>query len=86
MGLTVVNVCRALGVELKPETTWSIGAIVRQIYQDRFGHLPPKELRQKTSGTGSHCFAVYPEEMRAEIERVIREHRAEASRQLTFKF
>lgn len=42
---------------------WRVGNAVR----DRWcadprsnGRLPEKQLRQKGSGSGSHCFAVYP--------------------------
>jgi hypothetical protein len=42
---------------------------------------PPKALRPKTSGSGSHCFAVYPPEMVPLIERIIGEHKAAAARQ-----
>lgn len=86
MSLTVVGVCREMRVEIDPSLTWSVGARVRELYRDRFGHLPPKELRSKTAGGGSHCFAVYPDEMRQDIERVIRDHNAEAAKQLALGF
>ena len=69
--ITVIDVFKAMGLEPAPEQTWAVGAAVRDLYQERFGHLPHKELRSKTSGSGSHCFAVYPEEMRSQIEDAI---------------
>jgi hypothetical protein len=80
-GVTVIDICRELGVEITPELKWSVGAEVRARYEARFGRLSDKELRTKTSGTGSHCFAVYPGIMVPDIREVIRAHRAEAQRQ-----
>lgn len=81
--ITVPDVCRAMHVEPVPALTWSVGNAVREEYRRAHGNCPPKELRTKTKGTGSHCFAVYPPEMRPAIERLIREHGAEAERQGT---
>lgn len=80
-GVTVIDVCRKIGIEPKPALTWSVGNQVRHIYETRTGELPPKALRQKTGGGGSHCFAVYPAEMAPEIEKIIRQHEVEAARQ-----
>jgi hypothetical protein len=80
-GLTVVDVCRDLRIEPTPSLTWAVGAVVRDIYEQRYGCLPEKDLRNKTNGPGTHCFAIYPESMRAEIAAVIRHHQTEAQRQ-----
>lgn len=72
--ISVNEVAAEMGVDLPPAAAWSVGAIIRERYAARAGELPAKELRRKKSGAGSHCFAVYPEAMREEIARVIREH------------
>jgi hypothetical protein len=70
--ITVIDVCRELGVQLRPALTWAIGAAVREHYRTRYGRLPAKNLRDKTySSGGSHCFALYPVEMRGEIAAII---------------
>jgi hypothetical protein len=77
----VPAIFRELGVEPEPHATWAVGAAAREKYRERFGQLPPKELRPKTNGGGSHCFATYPESMRAEIEALVRAVAAQAARQ-----
>lgn len=70
--VTVPEVARAMGVDLTKSDAWSVGARVREIYKERTGgDTPAYELRKKTSGKGSHCFAVYPATMRRAIEKVI---------------
>jgi len=71
-GITIVQVARAMGIEMSPTVAWSVGATVRDLYIDEFGCLPEKRLRMKSSGMGSHCFAIYPASWRERIERVIR--------------
>ncbi len=73
-GITIIDVCRALSVDPEPRLTWPVGNAVRDLYEGRYGALPEKALRTKTAGTGSHCFAIYPEDMRGDIERIIRLH------------
>jgi hypothetical protein len=81
--ITVIDVIRDMGVEPTPDLTWSVGGIVRGLYRQRCGELPQKDLRPKTDRSGgTHCFAVYPEEMRSDIEAVVKRHTFEASRQL----
>ena len=71
-GLTVIDVCRSLGVVPRPRLMWAIGNAARDLYLERYGHLPEKSLRTKTyRGVGSHCFAIYPEHMRADLERIV---------------
>jgi hypothetical protein len=72
--ITVIDVFRSLGLETDKRTTWAVGYKVRDLYTQRYGGLPPKELRTKTCGVGVHCFAVYPPEMRTDIEAIIRRH------------
>jgi len=81
----VRDLLRALGVEPMPVISWQIGAAVRDAYFTRHQRLPEKELRTKTAGTGSHCFAVYPSGFWSEAmeiaETVILTRKAEAARQ-----
>jgi len=84
VSITVVSVMKELGFRLQKEVTWAIGGRVRDIYAKQYGHLPPKELRNKTSGVGTHCFAIYPDNMRSTIEDIIREYKLEVDRQLPF--
>lgn len=80
-GITVIDVMRELRIEPVPELTWAIGAAVRDRYERLHGRLPEKELRTKTSGGGSHCFATYPQDMRTEIANIIRLHQLETQKQ-----
>lgn len=81
--ITIVDVCRDLGVEPTPALTWPVGTAVRQRFEGIYGSLPYKALRGKTYGNGgSHCFAVYPEEFRREIVAIIQMHSVEAERQM----
>lgn len=70
--ITVIDVARSMGVELDKSAAWSVGAAVRSLYETEYGRSPAKELRTKTNGGGSHCFAVYPQSYRSTIERAIR--------------
>lgn len=80
-GITVVDVIKSMGIETESTLCWSVGAQVREAYESRNGCLPEKDLRPKTNAGGSHCFAVYPEDWRETIERIVRAHVTEASRQ-----
>lgn len=80
-GLTVVDVCRQLRIEPTPKLTWAVGTAMRDLYEQRYGCLPEKDLRAKTNGPGTHCFAIYPHSMRDDIVRIIRYHQTEAQRQ-----
>lgn len=81
--ITVIDIMKELGVEITNDLSWSVGADVRALWEESNGREPDKELRTKTSGAGSHCFAVYPASFRPEIERVIKAHKAEEARQLS---
>jgi hypothetical protein len=72
--ITITQVARSMGVELDNATAWSIGAGMADKYVREFGEQPPKELRPKTSGGGSHCFAVYPPTWESHIRRSIQAH------------
>jgi hypothetical protein len=79
--ITVRDVANAMRVEPTKQQMWAIGARVRDLYEQRTGREPPKELREKSAGGGTHCFATYPLSWREKIEEVIRAHRAAATRQ-----
>jgi hypothetical protein len=58
--VTIIDVARFMGVELPKEIAWEVGTAVANAYRTQHQRQPPKDLRKKTSGAGSHCFAVYP--------------------------
>lgn len=78
--ITIIDVCREIGVEPEPNMTWSVGARVRDLYEASGGTIR-YALRQKTNGGGSHQFAIYPPSWRERIVREIRRHGAHAARQ-----
>jgi hypothetical protein len=80
-GITVPGVCKAMGVEPEKRMMWSVGQIVMRKYAEKHGQQPPKDNRRKTYTDGVHCFAIYPESWRGFIEKTIRAHGYEASRQ-----
>ncbi len=62
-GLTVPQRLRILGyTEMTGYQRFATacGNAVRERWLDRTGHLPYKDLQQKTAGSGSHCHAIYP--------------------------
>lgn len=83
--VTVIDRIRALGFEPESRLTWIVGDQVRDRWTIDTGALPEKALRRKTSGGGSHCFAVYPERfvpmIDAIIIRVAADFEAESARQ-----
>lgn len=79
--LTIIDVMKRLRIEPTPELTWRVGTAVRVAYENKHGRLPEKGLRKKTSGPGSHCFALYSPSFVPVIEKIIRAHRAEKKRQ-----
>lgn len=66
--ITVPQVVREKGYENDEDINPKIGAKVRDIYKEKSGHAPVKDNRPKTYDPGSHCFALYPELMRSDIE------------------
>jgi hypothetical protein len=71
---TVGEVMQAMGIKPIKEITWPVGAAVRKLYEERYGIAPRKALRTKTSGTGTHDFAVYPPALVPDIEKIVRTH------------
>lgn len=72
--ITVTQVARAMGIDLDNRVSWAVGTVMANLHVERFGEQPPKELRPKTNGPGSHCFATYPPTWEAEIRSVITSH------------
>lgn len=56
---TIVERMIELGYVPDKYLNWEIGQKMEKWYTKRHNALPKKDLRQKTSGPGSHCFAVY---------------------------
>jgi len=80
--ITVVAVVKAMGIEPTPDLTWSVGAIVREMWRaEHGGELPRKELVAKTNGAGSHCHAVYPKHWKKRISDVVKTHVTSVARQ-----
>ena len=79
--ITVVDVFRELGFEPLPEDTWAVGSAMQKRYAEIVGKQPDKELRTKTGGGGSHCFAIYPSSWRPEIERLVKLFASQRARQ-----
>lgn len=80
-GISIVDVARDANIEPNKQMMWTVGLIVVNIYKQRYGALPPKDLRRKTYDEGVHCFAIYPETFRSTILKVFREYLAEEARQ-----
>ena len=79
---TVIQRLRELKFDATKRQRWEIGAQVRERWRDLHeGELPEKELRRKTCGEGSHCFAVYPKWFLKEIDSIIERHRLQSQRQ-----
>jgi hypothetical protein len=81
--ISVPQVFRAMGITPTNEQSWAVGTRVATMYADEFGEQPPKDNRRKTSGAGSHCFALYPPSwetiIRAEIKKLVDFERAQTS-------
>ena len=69
--ITVPERIAALGYAPDPALAWRVGAAIRGRWFDAVGQLPAKELRRKTSGSGSHCMAVYPPLWKIQIDALI---------------
>jgi hypothetical protein len=63
---------RSLGYEPDANLHWAVGNRLREVWYDRTGQLPEKALSRKTAGSGSHCFATYPDAFRPDAERIAR--------------
>ncbi|MCU0918614.1 MAG: hypothetical protein MUC88_29265 [Planctomycetes bacterium] len=79
--ITVPAVFKSLGIEPRPEWTWAVGDRMQKMYAAERGEQPPKALRRKTSGVGTHCLAVYPYDWHQKIADVIRVVAREAEAQ-----
>jgi hypothetical protein len=82
--VTIPEIARSMGVELKNEDAWAIGSAMARTYQQENGTEVPKALRSKTRGHGSHCFAVYPLSYVPRIRAAIEAAGAEKDRQGSF--
>jgi len=80
--VTVSDRIRALGVPAGRKFSWEAGSAVRNLWASETGSLPPKSLRKKTQGGGTHCFAIYPPEWSSAIDEVILRKVALDGRQL----
>lgn len=74
--ITVLQVFAAMGIKPSNEQAWSVGNRMQNLYKLEHGEQPPKDNRPKTSGHGSHCFALYPAHWRPRIEAEIRKLQA----------
>ena len=79
--ITIIQVAKSIGVELDNSTAWSIGSEMASAYAEQYGHQPPKELRPKTSGDGTHCFAIYPASWESKIIEAIKTRKVIADSQ-----
>lgn len=71
MSITVIQVFRFQGLDPTPQQSWAVGSRVAEMYLREFRKEPPKALRPKTHGGGSHCFAIYPDTWAKRIGTVI---------------
>ena len=71
MKITVPQVFRVMGIVPSNEEAWSVGARIATMYAEIYGEQPPKDNRPKTSGGGTHCFALYPPDWELRIREVI---------------
>lgn len=81
--ITVPGIFRELGLEPEKSATTAVGIRVRDMWLKEHDELPRKELKRKTAGGGSHCFATYPASWRDRIIEVIRTFVVAESRQLS---
>jgi len=68
---TVMDRIKYKQLQATDNQSWTIGSMVRDEWVRQFATLPDKELRGKTKGAGSHCFAVYPESFVPVIDEII---------------
>ena len=77
MRITVPQRIAALGFEQNTDRgnllAWTAGARVREAWEREYKEPPPKSMRTKTAGTGSHFFATYPPEWAERIDTIVRE-------------
>ena len=75
MNYTVIEIMLELGVEPEKKVSWMLGNAVREKWKEKTGSSPEYALRPKTSGNGSHCFAVYPGWFRRDMKRIVKRHK-----------
>ena len=69
--VTVSDRIKDLGVPASNKFSWEAGSEVRNLWSSETGSLPPKSLRKKSRGGGTHSFAIYPPEWIGVIDKVI---------------
>ena len=79
--VTVIEVAESMGVELPKKAAWEVGSAVAAAYRSVYGTQPIKDLRPKSNGGGSHCFAIYPAPFVPIIQEAIERAGAEKDRQ-----
>jgi hypothetical protein len=79
--ITVIEVIQDMGIEPTKELDWRVGKMMQEWFERTFGAPPIKDNRKKTNGTGTHCFALYPEFFRKVIENFVRLCDIELARQ-----
>lgn len=79
--VTIIDVARSMGVEMSKEVSWEVGTACANKYREIYGTQPMKDLRTKTSGGGTHCFAIYPQTFVPIIKAAIEAAGAERDRQ-----
>lgn len=73
MNYSVIEVMQSMGIKPNKQLSWTVGSTTRAKWEKTYGRLPDKELRPKTNGNGSHCFAVYPGWFKKEIKRIVKQ-------------
>lgn len=71
-GITVMQVFQMLGINPDRSQSWAVGSRCARQYLKDYGKWPRKENRPKTTGAGSHCFAIYPKTWQARITNTIK--------------
>jgi hypothetical protein len=79
--ISVIDVIRSMKVDPEPQLCWTVGALTREAWRSEYGELPEKQLRPKTSGGGTHCFAVYPASWRHRIAKFVSAYKTQAAKQ-----
>lgn len=81
--ITIIEVMRDMGVEPTKDVSWPVGETVSNHWESLHGERPLRRTCPKTNGGGSHSFAVYPEEWRPLIEKIVNEHKPDPSKQMS---
>jgi hypothetical protein len=83
--ISLHDVANAQGFVLTNEQAWAAGKLLQRLHRWEYGADPVKDNRVKKAGSGTHCFALYPDTQvwRDRMDRAIRTVRAQASAQLS---